>query len=601
MPDVSKLRLDDVTYNIKDDNARKYLVMVNEEPVSATKVVIETGEEDEIELALQEDVDKNATALTLMCSDIVTIKEMGETIEGYTYGAFCTGCVFAGKELYAFRAAKQHETVAGEYGEILFYQRKYGNKFERINISTTYDANTYGELRDPNLCVSRDGTRLYLSCFCDPDNSGTGYTSVLIAFDTSLTQIGISYIPDAIFWGNTLETPSGHLIHTDYSGFSLALYRTNEVVSSSNISSLTWQKLTPFVLNSGYAYAESTLGYFNDRLVMFTRTGAGHASEVSYTFDSEGLTNWTQSKSIFYIFHAPCLLPYCTGHLLPFSGSVQNANITGHPNKRLPYVGLISFNNTQNTNAAIGIEAGGLVVGVDEFTTYGGYTSLVKLDDYRYGIMYYEDGPNNGNAVRFTEVNLNRSRLNMSYQSLEDHNTPVVLFTNDAKSAYENKFLAWVVAALGINGYAVLDFACSASSSGLVNMPSGIPSNFSGRAWKNDSQYFCEVIYAVGTAMRRYRITGTATSILTATWTELQMYSDLNVTISGNTGTAQYIALPYKAGYVISHLCVISASTSIAFLLMPPMNVTNDAYTRAYKIANGDNVVTLRVYYEPAT
>lgn len=58
MPDVSKLRLDNVTYDIKDDNARKYLVMVNEEPVSATKMVIETDEEaDGIELAYQKDVD----------------------------------------------------------------------------------------------------------------------------------------------------------------------------------------------------------------------------------------------------------------------------------------------------------------------------------------------------------------------------------------------------------------------------------------------------------------------------------------------------------------------------------------------------------------
>ena len=57
MADVSKLRLDNVTYDIKDDNARKYLVMVNEEPVSATKMVVETGG-DAIELALQEDVDE---------------------------------------------------------------------------------------------------------------------------------------------------------------------------------------------------------------------------------------------------------------------------------------------------------------------------------------------------------------------------------------------------------------------------------------------------------------------------------------------------------------------------------------------------------------
>lgn len=54
MADVSKLRLDDVTYDIKDDNARKYLVMVNEEPVSATKVYITTNS-DSIELVTVDD------------------------------------------------------------------------------------------------------------------------------------------------------------------------------------------------------------------------------------------------------------------------------------------------------------------------------------------------------------------------------------------------------------------------------------------------------------------------------------------------------------------------------------------------------------------
>lgn len=55
MADVSKLRLDNVTYDIKDDNARKYLVMVNEEPVSATKMVV-TSSSDMIELATTDEV-----------------------------------------------------------------------------------------------------------------------------------------------------------------------------------------------------------------------------------------------------------------------------------------------------------------------------------------------------------------------------------------------------------------------------------------------------------------------------------------------------------------------------------------------------------------
>lgn len=56
MADVSKLRLDGTTYDVKDENARKYIVMVNEQPQSATKLVVNTIE-TEINLALQSDVD----------------------------------------------------------------------------------------------------------------------------------------------------------------------------------------------------------------------------------------------------------------------------------------------------------------------------------------------------------------------------------------------------------------------------------------------------------------------------------------------------------------------------------------------------------------
>lgn len=61
MPDVSKLRLDNISYDIKDDNARKYLVMVNENPVSATKVVVNSST-DVIELALQSDLNSAIAA-----------------------------------------------------------------------------------------------------------------------------------------------------------------------------------------------------------------------------------------------------------------------------------------------------------------------------------------------------------------------------------------------------------------------------------------------------------------------------------------------------------------------------------------------------------
>ena len=56
MADVSKLRLGNTSYNIKDADARRYLVVVNDDPENATKVVINSGS-TEIELAEQEDLD----------------------------------------------------------------------------------------------------------------------------------------------------------------------------------------------------------------------------------------------------------------------------------------------------------------------------------------------------------------------------------------------------------------------------------------------------------------------------------------------------------------------------------------------------------------
>ena len=56
MPDVSKLNLDGTTYKIKDDDARKYLVVVNNTSQDATKVNITTSD-DVVELALQSDLD----------------------------------------------------------------------------------------------------------------------------------------------------------------------------------------------------------------------------------------------------------------------------------------------------------------------------------------------------------------------------------------------------------------------------------------------------------------------------------------------------------------------------------------------------------------
>lgn len=57
MPDVSKLNLDGTSYDIKDDAARKYLVVVNNTSQPATKVNITTSE-NTIDIVTQDDLDK---------------------------------------------------------------------------------------------------------------------------------------------------------------------------------------------------------------------------------------------------------------------------------------------------------------------------------------------------------------------------------------------------------------------------------------------------------------------------------------------------------------------------------------------------------------
>ena len=94
MPDVSKLRLDGTSYDIKDDNARKHLVMVNEEPVNATKVVVNTSD-DQIELALQSDVDEIAVDVAAIQTDITNIQKITNRLVN-RYIVFCGDSYTAG-------------------------------------------------------------------------------------------------------------------------------------------------------------------------------------------------------------------------------------------------------------------------------------------------------------------------------------------------------------------------------------------------------------------------------------------------------------------------------------------------------------------------
>lgn len=322
----------------------------------------------------------------------ITLKPVNERLEGYAYTSFSGGCKFAGKELYAFRAASGHFTVTNNYGTILFYER-VKSTFRRVLVNLNYDSSKYGELRDPNLSVSRDGTRLYVTCFTAYSSDRTGiHHSIIFILNKELQQIGTIIVPDTVFWGNALETPKGYLLHADYGGNEINIYRSTETINKLNDNEVKNIKMFKILTLKGQRdrkFAEPTIGYYDDKLVLLARSGGKLPAVCSLTYNLEGVGDWKELSDMEYIIHAPCLQPYSSGQYLVYSGSIINANITGGGmRKRMPYVGLIDFSNGTAKSVSGVLTDNKYTWGNNG---YGGYTTLVKIDEDNYGVMYYND------------------------------------------------------------------------------------------------------------------------------------------------------------------------------------------------------------------
>ena len=219
--------------------------------------------------------------ISFVTGNRVTLKEIGKSLDGYPYVSFAGGCNFAGKEIYAVRAAKGHYTQAGDFGQILFYERKT-SVFRKLDISLEYDIKKYGELRDPNLSVSRDGKRLYVTCFTSFDKQRTTpHHSIIFILDNSLKQINAIVVPDSLFWGNTLETPNGYLLHADYKDWMVNIYKSNRIISDQSNMDLKMLKVATLMFKDKRIWAEPTIGYYQDKLVCIARVQGAHPSSYS--------------------------------------------------------------------------------------------------------------------------------------------------------------------------------------------------------------------------------------------------------------------------------------------------------------------------------
>lgn len=481
-----------------------------------TEIVEAMGAQVDAASEKADDVERDLQGLT---DNIVVLKNYGETLEGYTYTAFSGGAMFAGMELYAFRAAMTHRTDPDNFGKILFYQHTRENKFEKVAIECTYDSATYGELRDTNLSVSRDGSLLFVSCFSTIDD--TRWDSHVFIFNKELIQIGHSIIPNSVFWGNTLQTPTGYLIHCDYNEDTLALWRSTAAVTAANASNVAWTKLEPFTLTAGRHYAEPTIGYFNNRLVLLTRTGGTYDSEVSWTFDMEGASGWSRFVGITGNHHAPALPVRWSGRYLPFSSSIIDSALTGSPSKRVPFVGLLSFSDfSYSNNSGIDVICGGLI-NAPSVGYYGGYSTFVPLSETDFGVMYYDDNTSDQNTLRYQKVSLlGYYGENSSYYIPDAVPEPVVLSVFSL-NAYNGAMREWILKALSQSDYAQLEFVSGVGQGSITDKPSGLQSNFWGRAERVSTQYYAEVHYFSSGAPKVSMVTGDAQSFLTNAWVDI--------------------------------------------------------------------------------
>ena len=343
-----------------------------------------------------------------------TIKSKGAALDGFTHCAFPSMCIFAGKEIIAYRASMSHYTPddPANWGGVMLDTRDAEGNWTHLGLLDASSVSFNGELRDPKLSVSRDGKTLFLSCFTtyrkEEAPTVDVHDNVIFALNESLEITGgfVETEAQQVLWGNVLETPEGHLIVAAYevdSNYGVKLYRSTAPYSG-DISQVTFSATTLLDDGSGQ---EPTIGYLNDRylicLIRIPRAGA----KLTYTENLEGDSGWTTPKAPVgdVILHAPVLLPYWKGEYLPFSGA-EYISETGY---RKTVMGLIQFDPTNETNPA--------KWKIKEYVQpdmiyYSGYCGMTYLGGYEFDLVYYHES-SSGYGVLNAQTDVWYKRVNL--------------------------------------------------------------------------------------------------------------------------------------------------------------------------------------------
>lgn len=309
----------------------------------------------------------------------ITLKAPLDTIDGFDHAGFPSSVFFAGKQIVAARLGKQHFTPdsSSDWGGIKFFVQNPDGTWnhDRALLTAADFTGMSGELRDPNIGITRDGQYLILAGWSTYKSDGTDVHDCVIAtFDSSLEIVSYKVFSQAtdLFWGNALITPNGKLLVGSYNGnYAVKVNQSTSVFDPTDLSNLEFVQTQ--IHNSG---TEVTLGYVGNKLYALVRTGSG--GYLSYTSNLEGDSGWVTAVRYGNEVDAP-VLPYAqpdNGRL--FFGGAYYVN----SNYRYPCIGYIDTSTNQlltsgNVDSAV--------------TGYSGYCGIVSLGGNEYGIAYYED------------------------------------------------------------------------------------------------------------------------------------------------------------------------------------------------------------------
>ena len=312
----------------------------------------------------------------------------------FYYTGFGSGCMIEGREIYAVRTAYEHNTnhTYKSHLVLYFYDKLAAPLWTK---ATIYSTTTSEDIRDVNITPNRARQGYVLISFAEKLSAG-GYQTRLISYNVRTETIESNRIvsgpsSDDFKWGNALITPTGKVMFCTYDIDGTAIKVWSGSLPTSGTVTVTAVKTFTDTVAS-----EPTIGYWQDRLVLFYRRTAA-ASRLTYTYDLEGAGPWADTVFPFGVSaHSPCMIAY--------SDAEQFTALFSHGVDR-SLIGAVSSYNlekfTENT----------LFKTTNEVT--GGYPSMVDCGGYYavtiYGDHYVEVGETT--RTRFERIELSKPQV----------------------------------------------------------------------------------------------------------------------------------------------------------------------------------------------